>query len=646
MKRILHFLFDNYLFAVTLLVGGIALIFALTGRESVAAAVAISMVAVVIAFTAFDMTKDIIRGHYGLDILALVAMVATLLVGEYAAALIIVLMLTGGEALEDYAQKRAANELTELLDRSPKIAHIIRGVSNKNASEDFSATSQGESVEDIPVQEVRLGDFLLVRPFEIVPIDAELISESADFDESSITGESLPVTKYSGDEIWSGVVNGASAIRIRTIRSSEDSQFQQITSLVKQAQELKAPTVRIADRFAVPFTIISLFIAGIAWYLSGDPLRFAQVLVLATPCPLLIAAPVAFLGGLSRAAKSGVIVKGGAAMEQLAKIKSAAFDKTGTLTVGRPNLLEVIAVDGISSDELLQLVASAEQYSSHVLASGILSAAKTRNLTLLNADHAEETATNGVVADFGSKRVVLGKHSFVSANVSENESTNSGDLNISKPDTGELAVYVAIDGKYAGVLIMSDPIRFEAPGLISWLREQKIAPIIMLTGDSLQTAKVVAKELGIDTVHAELVPQEKVKLATELTPRPMLMVGDGLNDAPVLAAADVGIAMGARGATASAEAADVVILRDDISAVRDAIEISKRTLTIANTAIWMGIILSIGLMLVATTGIIPAIGGAMLQEVVDLVAILYALRALGGKRKKSSAQSAKIAKLV
>ncbi|MBX3311893.1 MAG: heavy metal translocating P-type ATPase [Microbacteriaceae bacterium] len=645
MKRILHFLSDNYLFTGALFGAGVALIFLFSGQEGFTVAIAVFIVLVVIAFTAFDMARDIIRGHYGLDILALVAMVATLLVGEYAASLIIVLMLTGGEALEDYAQKRAAKELTALLDRSPKVAHLIQVSINQSDQENFPESSM-ESFEDIPVQEVSPGDFLLVRPYEIVPIDGELISEYADFDESSITGESLPVTKYHGDEVLSGVVNGASAIRIRAIRTSENSQYQQITSLVKQAQESKAPTVRIADRFAVPFTLVSLMIAAIAWYLSGDPLRFAQVLVLATPCPLLIAAPVAFLGGLSRAAKAGAIVKGGAVMEQLARVKSAAFDKTGTLTVGRPNLLEIIPTSGFSKEELLQLAASAEQYSSHVLASGILAAAKAKQLHLLTAEYAEETATNGVIAKFDSRRVVLGKYSFVVANVSKDTLANSKDLNLSKPHSGELAVYVAVDGKYAGALIMSDPVRVEASNMINWLHSQKIAPIIMLTGDSLHVAQVVAKELGIDTVHAELIPQEKVQLATELTPRPMLMVGDGLNDAPVLAAADVGIAMGARGATASAEAADVVILRDDISVVRDAIEISKSTLSTAYTAIWMGIILSIGLMLVATTGIIPAIGGAMLQEVVDLVAILYALRALGGKRKKSSAQSAKIAKLV
>ncbi|WP_313356504.1 heavy metal translocating P-type ATPase [Microbacterium sp.] len=585
----------------------------IAGLHDAARWIAILTVGVVIALTAWDMVRDILRAHFGLDILALVAMVATLLVGEYIASLVIVLMLTGGEALEDYASRRAARDLTALLDRSPQTAHVLEHGAD-------------ESTRDVPVDEVVPGMELLVRPSEIVPVDAVLLSGRASFDESSLTGESLPVSREAGDEVLSGAVNGSNAVHIRALRRSADSQYQQIVSLVHEAQQSKAPTVRLADRFAVPFTLVSLLIAGIAWWIAGDPLRFAQVLVLATPCPLLIAAPVAFLGGLSRTAKEGVIVKGGGVIEQLARVRSAAFDKTGTLTQGRPELVEVRAAEGMGADELLRLSASAEQYSSHVLAEGVRRAAIERGLRLAPASHAEEVATNGVTATIDGRAVVVGKPAYVASLAPDTRRTELA--------SGQLAAYVAVDGRFAGALVLADAVRPEAAEVVAGLRARGVERIVMLTGDAEATAEAIASPLGVTEVHAELLPAQKVSLAAEMTPRPLLMVGDGVNDAPVLAAADVGVAMGARGSTAAGEAADAVVLKDSLLPVLRAAEIGRHTLQVADTAIWIGIVLSVGLMLIATTGVIPAVAGAFIQEFVDLATILYALRALTGPKPR------------
>jgi heavy metal translocating P-type ATPase len=585
----------------------------LAGLHEVARWIAILVVGAVIAITAWDMVRDILRAHFGLDILALIAMIATLLVGEYIASLVIVLMLSGGEALEDYASRRAARDLTALLDRSPQTAHVL----------DESADS---APRDVPVDEVVQGMELLVRPSEIVPVDGVLLSAHASFDESSLTGESVPVSREAGDEVLSGVVNGSNAVRIRALRRSADSQYQQIIALVHEAQESKAPTVRLADRFAVPFTLVSLLIAGIAWWIAGDPLRFAQVLVLATPCPLLIAAPVAFLGGLSRSAKEGVIVKGGGVIEQLARVRSAAFDKTGTLTQGRPELIEVRAAGGVDADEVLRLAASAEQYSSHVLAEGVRRAAVDRGLRLAPAAHAEEIATNGVTATIEGRVVVVGKPAYVASLAPDTRRTELA--------SGQLAAYVAIDGRFAGALVLADAVRPDAAVVVEGLRQRGIERIVMLTGDADATAAAIAAPLGVNEVHAELLPGKKVSLAAEMTPRPLLMVGDGVNDAPVLAAADIGVAMGARGSTAAGEAADAVVLKDSLLPVLRAVDIGRHTLRVAYAAIWIGIVLSVGLMLIATTGTIPAVAGAFIQELVDLATILYALRALTGPKSR------------
>jgi heavy metal translocating P-type ATPase len=572
----------------------------------------LSVFALLIAAIQFrDMVRDLMHGRWGIDILAIMAIIATVVVGEYWASIVIVLMLSGGEALEDYAAGRAKRELTALLARAPQQAHRYSG-----------STDQ---VQDVAISQIEVGDTLLVKPSEIVPVDGTLLSDEATLDESSLTGESIPVERRSDEPLLSGSLNGERAFTMRATARSADSQYQRIVALVAEASESRAPVVRLADRYAVPFTAVSLLIAGVAWLLSGDPVRFAEVLVVATPCPLLIAAPVAFMGGMSRAARGGVIVKNGGTLEQLARARTVAFDKTGTLTHGEPAVSAVQPVAGISEDELFGVVASAEQYSSHVLARSLIASAREAGVRLTAADDAREIATNGVTATIAGRSVVVGKNSFVAEHA-------TGVVDAPLAD-GQLAVYVAIDAVFAGTIILSDRIRSNAAATLADLAALGIHRTLMLTGDAAATAEHVAAQLRIDDVRADLLPADKVMAIQGISARPVIMVGDGVNDAPVLAAADVGIAMSAKGSTAASESADVVIMLDDLSRVAHAVSVARRTMHVAIQSIWLGIGLSIGLMLLGAIGVLPAIVGAALQEVVDLATILNALRALGAGRR-------------
>jgi heavy metal translocating P-type ATPase len=556
----------------------------------------------------YGMVRSMLRGHLGLDLLAVTAIVATVAVGEFWASLIIVIMLTGGEALEDAAAGRAERELTSLLDRTPQLAHRV---------------TEGSVIVDVPATMVAVGDRLLVRPAEIVPVDGFLVSASAAFDESSLTGESMPVERVVGEQVLSGSVNGPTAIEIEASARAEDSQYQRIVRLVQEAAGSKAPLVRLADRYALPFTLLAYAIAGIAWWVSGDSVRFAEVLVVATPCPLLIAAPVAFMGGMSRAAKAGIVIKDAGTLERLAKVKTVAFDKTGTLTYGHPEVVSIHpARAGDTEEDLLLLVGSAEQYSTHVLAAALRDAATNRGLTLIEASRAQEIATHGVEADIAGSTVFVGKPSFVSQHATGVVTRDLG--------AGEAAVYVAVDGVFHGSIVVRDTLREEAVATLERLRRLGISRSVMVTGDVEDTAQHIADQLGLSEVHAECLPEDKVTLVRSLTPHAVMMVGDGVNDAPVLAVADVGVAMGARGSTAASESADVVILLDDLERAAHAVDIGQRTIRIALESIWLGIIISVGLMVLAAFGFLPAVIGALLQEVVDLVAILGALRAVRG----------------
>ncbi|GAA2841860.1 heavy metal-(Cd/Co/Hg/Pb/Zn)-translocating P-type ATPase [Leucobacter komagatae] len=616
---------------LTIVAGVVGLVMLATPARGIAPWIVGGYALCIAVWQAYEMVRQLMRGHAGLDILAVIAIVAAVSVGEPWAALVVVLMITGGEALEDYAENRSKQELTALLKRAPQQATRLltapapAAPAAPAAAAEPPAAAAEERTETVAVNEISVGDHLLVRPGELVPVDAILLIDSAEFDESSLTGESLPVLRARDERIASGVVNGSTAITMRAAATSKDSKYQQIVDLVEQAQSSRAKTVRLADRYALPFTVVALVIAGVAWFVSGDPVRFAEVLVVATPCPLLIAAPVAFLGGMSRAAKSGLIVKGGGTLEQLAKVRSAAFDKTGTLTTGKPEPREVRPAAGVDEEYLLQLAASAEVYSSHVLASAVVETVKARGIALLPVQSAEESATNGVEAVVADGTVRVGKPSWVAK--------AAADLELTTLAAGELAIYVALDDRFLGTLIMRDELRPEAPQVLRELRELGLERFAMVTGDVPATANAMAAQAGIDEVYAECTPADKVRIASELQPRPLIMVGDGLNDAPVLAAADVGFAMGARGSTAASESADVVNRFDRFDGVGQAVRIGKDTVRIALESIWLGIAVSVGLMLVAAFGFLPAIVGAWMQEVVDLVAILWALRAIRGRRR-------------
>ena len=593
------------LVAATLLIAAIGLVLQLTDwRLAVPWLVGGYAIAIAI-WLGIGMVRAILGGRFGLDILAVTAITAAVLVGEVWAALIVVLMLTGGEALEDYAAQRSKRELTALLKRAPQVAHrVVDGTTT-----------------DIGVDEVLLGETVLVRPGELVPVDAILRDASGTFDESSLTGESIPVERVAGELVPSGAVNGSTAVLLEAAATAQDSQYQLIVRLVTEAANSKARVVRLADRYAVPFTLFALLLAAVAWTVSGDPVRFAEVLVVATPCPLLIAAPVAFMAGMSRSAKAGIIVKGSSTLEQLSRIKTVAADKTGTLTEGTPALERLVVRGGYSDQRMLQLAASAEVYSSHVLADSVVRAAKANKLSLLDAVGAEEIATNGVHAIVDGHDVRVGKGAWIDEHSSGFEPVAI--------EAGELAVHVAVDGVAVGAIVMRDQVRPTSAQALASLKEYGVSKFIMITGDTKATAEFIADELGITEVCADCQPIDKVRIVRDEPLRPVLMVGDGLNDAPVLAAADVGMAMGARGSTAASESADVVNLVDDFSRVALAVKYGKDTVRIALQSIWLGISISVGLMIVAAFGLLPAIVGAWLQEVVDLVAILGALRALG-----------------
>lgn len=605
-------------FASTIVLAIIGGVLALTGLEEAARWIISIFALAIAAKESVGMVRSILKGSWGIDVLAVTAIIATVLVGEYWASIIIVLMFTGGESLEDYAESRAKRELTSLLDNTPQIAH--REVYSSAGAEKGALFA----TKDCPVAELNIGDVVVVKPGELIPVDGILLTPEATLDESSLTGESIPVERVKGDAVISGSVNGSAVFRMEVTALAADSQYQRIVELVKEASESKAPFVRLADRYAVPFTIVAYVLAITAWILSGNPTHFAEVLVVATPCPLIIAAPVAFIAGMSRAARHGIIVKNGGTLEKLARIKTVAFDKTGTLTHGQPVLSKVKTAPGIEEDELVRLAAIAEQYSAHTLAHSIVVGAQQRGLTVEPCTDVTETTAAGLTATIEGKKVVVGKYSFIAE---QDPSTVRVEIT-----AGELAVYVAIDGKFAGALLLRDELRADAPDTLQWLSALGVRHTLMLTGDGKVTAEHVARELGVTNVRAECLPLDKVRAVEAVTDRPVMMVGDGVNDAPVLAAADVGVAMGARGSTAASESADVVIMKDDLHRVARSIEIGQQTIRIALQSIWIGISLSLILMVLATFGLIPAVVGAGFQEVIDVIAILNALRALGTSR--------------
>lgn len=569
----------------------------------------------VVAALAISILRDFWIGRIGVDAIALVSMSAALLLGQALAAVVVAIMYAGGTVLEDLARGRAERNLRALTDRAPRVAH------RKSA----------HGTETVAIDQVAVGDELLVRAGELLPVDGILIDASAQLDESTVTGEPLPERRGTGDALRSGTINAGEAFVMRASAIADKSTYAAIVCMVAAAQTAKAPFIRIADRFALLLLPATLLIAAIAWYLSGDPIRALAVLVVATPCPLILAAPVAFIGGVSRAARAGILMKGSAALEALAQIRTAIFDKTGTLTLGGAELIEIDVAPGQGTDEPLRLLASLEQASHHVLADSIVRIARHGNLLLSQPCDVREHRGEGLEGQVDGISVVAGSRPLVLGNGALPNWAESGERRYR--DTQVLRVFVTIDGRLAAVFTFGDAIREDAPGTVEALRSAGVTRIVMLTGDDGAAAEKVSASLHLDAVFADATPADKVgTVEAEKATAPTMMVGDGINDAPALAAATVGIAMGARGGTASSEAADVVVLTDRLQPVAEALHIARRTCGIALQSIVVGLGLSGAAMIAAAMGHITPVAGALLQEGIDVAVILNALRALGDGR--------------
>lgn len=577
-----------------------------------------------------SLVKSLKEKDFGLDILALIAIISTLLVHEYIASFVVVLMTLTGDFLEEYAAKKAASRLDSLFKSVPQTAHLVN-------QSDFESSSVNPKHTDIDINSVQIGNLIKVLPSEVIPVDGVLLTEAV-VDESSITGESLPINKNVGEEVLSGSVVISSTIHLKTTAIASDSQYQNIVKLVEAARGEKSHTVKLASIVSIPFTIISLIIASLAWAISKDPLRFAEVLVLATPCPLLIAAPVAFIGGVSRCAKNGIIIKSPVILEVISKAKVCAFDKTGTLTKGKPFVVDFqySKSETYSKERVLELGSLIEKNSKHVFADAICQYYENFNILHATNDEFEkylEVPGKGIEVSLKSGDIIrVGNLHFA----------GSDDPFISI-NHDESAVYISISGQILGRWVLKDEIREESYPLIKHLEKLGILHIVMLTGDKRTVAKQVASELKIDDVRSELLPEQKLESVLGLkmsckihqdkhAGSAVMMVGDGVNDAPVLAGADVGVALSAKGKVAASESADVVIMKDDVMCVSDLIQISDDTMNIAKQSMVGGISLAVSLMLVAAFGFIPATFGAILQELIDFLAIANGVRAAYKKR--------------
>ena len=559
----------------------------------------------VIAALAVFIASDFLKGRLGVDAVALVSMAGTLLVGQELAGAVVALMYTGGNLLEDFAITRAQRDLTSLVDRAPRTAHRITG----------------EQIADIPIDEAEVGDVVLVRAGEIIPVDGLLASDFALIDEAALTGEPLPVRFGMGAPLRSGALNAGQAFQMRSTSRAGKSTYAGIVRMVTAAQTAKAPFTRLADRFALLLLPATTLIACLAWYASGDSVRAIAVFVAATPCPLILAAPVAFIAGVAQAARRGIVIKGGGPLEALARTKTVLFDKTGTLTVGGARLLSILPVAPFTADEALRLAASLEQASPNVIATAIVGAGVAKGLRLAIPAAVTEIPGSGIEGTVEGRRLAVGAAQMIpgaEALVPDSDIPASA-----------LRIYVGIDGQLAAVMHFGDEMRPETPDALRALRHAGVSRLVMVTGDKVEIARPLGEALGLDAVFAALTPAGKVaKVQDEQSRNPTLMVGDGLNDAPALAAAAVGIAMGVQGASASTEAADVVILVDNVGRVGEALVIAQRARTIAMQSIVVGMSLSFAAMIAAAVGYLPPVSGALTQEVIDVAVILNALRAL------------------
>jgi heavy metal translocating P-type ATPase len=559
----------------------------------------------------FEIVSSLRRGDVGLDIVAALSMSAALVFGEELAAAVVALMYSGGQYLENFAERHARREMTALLARVPRTA-----LRHRNGA-----------LEEIALEAVAPGDRLLVRRGDVVPVDGAVEGGLAVLDQSALTGEAMPVQRTAGDAVMSGSTNVGDAFDLSVSRRAAESTYAGIVRLVEAAQRSKAPMSRLADQFALVFLAVTVVMAGGAWFWTGDPIRAVAVLVIATPCPLILAVPVAIVSGLSRAAKHGILIKGGKALETMARIRSLVIDKTGTLTHGRAQVVSVHTEADFSADEVTRLAASLDQASKHIIAQAIVSIARERNLSLAVPTDVVETPGEGIEGVVEGRRVIVGGIRFVASKVSGAGKSSPHKRKV----PGAIVVAVAIDGRLAGEILLADELRAGTETLLDNLKNLGVERVVLATGDRREVAEAITSGLPINAVRAELTPDQKVMVVlSERKYGPVMMAGDGVNDAPALAAADVGLAMGVTGAAASAEAADVVLLVDQLDRIVPAIEIAARSRFIALESVYAGIGLSFLGMVAAALGYITPVEGAVIQEVIDVAVILNALRALRG----------------
>ncbi len=585
----------------------------LLGAPGAGDAVWAAAVAVTLVPLTTSVARSVRHGDVGVDAIALLAMAGALVLGEVLAGAIIALMLSGGNELEAAAGRRARRELTALLQRTPRIAHRRRD----------------GAIEEVPVGDVAPGDVVLVRTGDVIPVDGTVVSSRAVIDESALTGEPLPVTRARGGAVRSGAANAGETFDVRATRPAAQSAYAGIVRLVEEAQGQRAPFTRMADRYAAFLLPVTVALAGGAWAASGDAVRALAVLVVATPCPLILAAPIALASGISRAARIGVVVKGAAAIEGLGRAGAVLLDKTGTLTLGAPAVRDVLVSDGVPAGELLRLAASVDQLSPHVVAEALVHDAEARGLRLADPADVREQPGDGIEGTVEGRRVTVGSAAWLRACGVDGDGPSPPE-----DGAGRTVVRVGVDGAAAGTIVMADRPRPDAAQAVAAMRAAGAAQVVMATGDDRATAEEVARVVGIDAVFADHAPADKLAVLRALQRDchgTVVMVGDGVNDAPALAAADVGVAMAAAaGGTISAEAADVVICVDRIGRVADALAIGRRSLAIARQSVLAGMALSLGAMVVAALGHLPPVAGALLQEGIDVAVILNALRALRG----------------
>ncbi len=561
----------------------------------------------VLASLIFDIMRSLRAGEIGIDIVAVLSMSAALFFGETLAAAVVAVMYASGTLLESFAEGRARREMSDLLSRVPRTATRHRD----------------GALDEVPLDAIEPGDLLLIRQGDVAPVDGTLVSQSALLDQSALTGEAMPVRLDHDQDVMSGATNAGDAFDLRVTRRAADSTYAGIVRLVEAAEKSKAPMARLADRYSLVFLGVTVALATAVWWFTGDPIRAVAVLVIATPCPLILAVPVALVAGLSRAAHFGVLIKGAKPLEALARIQTLILDKTGTLTDGRPQIVLIETCGAQTQDEVLYFAAALDQASKHPIARAIVAAAQARDVALPAPTHVVETPGDGVVGMVDGRKIVVGGVGFVTAQLA---TTQAPEI---MHEPGAVTVAVAVDGQLAGHLVMADALRSGTAALLSGLRGAGIGRILLATGDRRAVADAVTDGLGLDGVRADLTPDQKVLLVlTERKNGPVMMVGDGVNDAPALAAADIGVAMGARGAAASAEAADVVLLVDQLDRLLPGLQIARGARRIAMQSVVAGIGLSVAGMIAAALGHLTPVEGAILQEAIDVAVILNALRAL------------------